>query len=123
MRTKKILIVEDDKKIRNRISEMLSDHTVDYAEDGNQGITKISSNQYDLIITDHHMPNLSGVEMLEYFDGRGSKTPVIMCTTECDPNLKSRGSSAGVNYWVIKPFNILGFYNLITDIFREKPLY
>ncbi len=123
MLRKKILIVEDELRIRKGIGEMFADDfIVEYAVDGAEGLFKILYNEYDLIITDNHMPHLSGVKMLEIHSEKKSNqsdTPVIMCTTECDPLFKKRGLKAGVNYWMIKPLNILGFYKLANKILEE----
>ena len=121
---KKVLIIEDEPTIRKGIGEMFSDECiVEYAIDGSEGLFKILNNKYDLIITDNHMPHLSGVRMLEMHREKKkfkTDTPIIMCTTECDPITKKRGLKAGVNYWMIKPLNILGFFKLAQKILDEQ---
>tara|TARA_B100000029_G_scaffold183331_1_gene180896 strand:- start:226 stop:612 length:387 start_codon:yes stop_codon:yes gene_type:complete len=128
MEQKNILIIEDDPRVRKSIGEMFSESCkVEYAENGTEGLFKMTYNKYDLIITDLHMPNMNGVEMLELRSKKrpyDEKTPIIMCTTECDTQLKKRGLGAGVGYWLIKPFNILRLYQLVEKIIsRRETLY
>jgi two-component system chemotaxis response regulator CheY len=125
---KKILVIEDDNLSRRKIGEMFSkDYDVEYSKNGSEGLSKITHNKYDLIITDQHMPVMNGIEMLELHTEKildEESTPIIMYTTECDPYFKKRGSGAGVDYWVIKPLNILNFYKLVTGILdKQEVLY
>lgn len=66
MEQKNILIIKDDPRVRKSIGEMFSESCkVEYAENGTEGLFKMAYNKYDLIITDLHLPNMNGVEMLE----------------------------------------------------------
>ena len=62
----KILVVDDEKLIREVIKEylVLEDYKVDEAEDGNEAVEKTKSNDYDLIIMDIMMPNKDGYQAL-----------------------------------------------------------
>ena len=123
MLKKRIMIIDDEDVVRRAMGEMFADdYHVEFAKNGSEGLFKIRDNNYDLIITDNHMPEMSGVEMLETHSENKTlekSTPVIMYTTECNPSFKIRGAEAGVNYWIIKPFNLLGFYKLVTKILDQ----
>ena len=63
----KILVVDDERAIRNTLKEILEfeKYEVDLAEDGKQALEKIEKNAYDLIYTDVKMPGMDGIELLE----------------------------------------------------------
>jgi len=121
---KKIVIIEDQDSMRRGLGEMFEDeYDVDFAKDGVEGLYKITNQKYDLVITDNHMPNLNGVDMLETYSEKGvllKETPVLMITTECNPKVKKRGQKAGVNYWFVKPYNTLSLYKMCLKILDPK---
>ena len=121
---KKIVIIEDQDSIRRGLGEMFEDeYDVDFAKDGLEGLYRIMNQEYDLVITDNHMPNLNGVDMLETYNEKGVSlkgTPVLMITTECNPKVKKRGQKAGVNYWFVKPYNTLSLYKMCLKILDPK---
>lgn len=76
----KILIVDDEKSIRNTLREILEyeKYEVDEAEDGAKGLRKIVNNYYDVILLDIKMPKKDGMEVLEAMKIAEIDTPVIM---------------------------------------------
>lgn len=74
-----ILIVDDERSIRNTLTDILSNekYEVDQAEHGEMAVEKISENQYDVILCDIKMPGMDGIEVLEYALKK-TDTPVIM---------------------------------------------
>jgi two-component system, NtrC family, nitrogen regulation response regulator NtrX len=63
----KILIIEDDNKIRSILKEILEEknHEVDDAPDGLEGFKKLEQGMYDLCLCDIKMPKMDGMEVLE----------------------------------------------------------
>ena len=63
----KLLIIDDERGIRNTLREILADegHEVDVAENGKQGLEMAHAKAYDLILTDIKMPEMDGMEVLE----------------------------------------------------------
>jgi two-component system, chemotaxis family, chemotaxis protein CheY len=103
-----VLVVDDSQTVRNEVSSFLSGNgiSVDTAVDGKDGLSKIQSGSYKLVICDVNMPNMDGLTMCEKVRAAGkSALPIIMLTTESDPSMKERGKAAGVKGWIIKPFN------------------
>ena len=78
----RILVVDDDSSIRQLNAELLmrSGYEVDAAEDGGAAWDALSADSYDLLITDHNMPKVSGVELLERLRAARKALPVIMAT-------------------------------------------
>src|SRR2546430_14630236 len=76
----KVLIIDDEKSIRRSLREILEfeKFTVEEAEDGLTGCTKITSEQYDLVLCDVKMPKLDGLELLQKLSLEGNEVPLIM---------------------------------------------
>jgi two-component system nitrogen regulation response regulator NtrX len=76
----KILIVDDEKSIRYTLREILEyeNYEVDEAQDGEEGLEKISNNAYDLVLCDVKMPKMDGVELLEKAMEMGLDVQFIM---------------------------------------------
>ena len=104
---KKIMIVDDSKTIRQQVRFTLTKSGFDVveAEDGNDGLVKLSENpDVAMIISDVNMPNMNGLEMVEKMKSNGSTVPVIMLTTEGAADLIQRAKAAGAKGWLVKPF-------------------
>ena len=107
--SKKILIVDDSRTIRQQVSFTLSKggFTVVEAEDGQQGIAKLGENaDIAMIISDVNMPNMNGIEMVEAIkaSGKHGALPIVMLTTEGSGELIERAKAAGAKGWLVKPF-------------------
>ena len=79
----KILIIDDERAIRNTLKEILEfeGHTVDLAESGRQGLDKAKKGKYDLIYTDVKMPEIDGIEVLSQLkspDSPANQCPVVL---------------------------------------------
>jgi len=103
-----ILTVDDSASIRltTRIALTGAGYSVTEAVDGADGLNKLKTGNFDLIVTDLNMPNMDGLTMI-----RGLRqlpaymgTPVIFLTTESDGDLKQQAKAAGATGWLTKPF-------------------
>lgn len=106
---KKILTVDDSASIRQMVNFTLTKagYEVSEAVDGRDGLDKSGHAPYSLIITDLNMPNMDGIEMItavRKLPGYGF-TPILMLTTESQPEKKDAGRKAGATGWIVKPFN------------------
>lgn len=107
--SKKIMIVDDSKTIRQQVSFTLSKggYAVIEAEDGLDGIAKLKANSdVAMIISDVNMPNMNGLEMVEQIsaDPELNRVPIVMLTTEGSAELIARAKAAGAKGWLVKPF-------------------
>ena len=105
---KKILIVDDSESIREVVSFTLENagHEVSKAIDGIDALTYLDGQKFDLIITDLHMPNMNGIELIrevrvieEY-----KFIPILFLTTESQTAKKMEAKEAGATGWIVKPF-------------------
>jgi len=103
----KILVVDDDPTTRKLIGLFLKakGYQVAYAENGLDGIEKIGMENPNLIITDLNMPYMDGIEFVKSVraDPARAEIPILMVTTEADPEERERAMSVGVNGYLVKP--------------------
>lgn len=103
-----ILIVDDSKAIFAMVSQMLSEngHSSAWAEDGQVAVDVLSKNQnFDMILLDWNMPNMSGLEFLEKNQKESfTKVPIIMMTTESSPEFIQKALSLNAAEYIMKPF-------------------
>ena len=102
----KILVVDDDEKIRRIIRKyaQADKHEVDEAENGMQALLKVRSGRYDLIILDIVMPELDGFETCRAIK-EIRDIPIIMISAKNEERDKIRGFELGIDDYVVKPFS------------------
>jgi two-component system chemotaxis response regulator CheY len=107
--SKRILIVDDSKTIRQQVAMPITEagYEIVEAANGAEGLAQLGKNHdVALIITDVNMPNMNGLEMIEaiHEGGKHSHVPIVMLTTETQKSLIARAKTAGAKAWVVKPF-------------------
>jgi two-component system, chemotaxis family, chemotaxis protein CheY len=105
---KTIMTVDDAATMRKMIVFTLTGagYQLIEAEDGAAALRQLRERSVDLVITDVNMPNMDGLELTRQLRtlGHFQKTPILLLTTESDPEMKSRGRAAGATGWIVKPF-------------------
>jgi two-component system copper resistance phosphate regulon response regulator CusR len=106
MEERKILIVEDEKKIANTLKKGLTEigYYADVAFDGLIGKRLFFANQYDLIILDINLPGITGYELCRIIRDHNQQVPVIMLTAMTTTDDKIEGFDSGTDDYMIKPF-------------------
>ncbi|HNY63883.1 MAG TPA: response regulator [Deltaproteobacteria bacterium] len=106
--SKLILSVDDSPSIRQMVSFTLKNegYQVIEAEDGRDALSKLGGSQVSLVITDLHMPNMDGIELIRNLRANPAYKflPIVMLTTESNLDKKSQGKEAGATGWIVKPF-------------------
>lgn len=100
-----ISIIDDDDSMRSALVGLLRSHgyQVDGFPTGEAFLAAAPAP--DCIVTDIHMPGISGVELKEELVRRGDKTPVIMITGRSDAGLEGRARASGAVCFLRKPFD------------------
>ena len=105
---KNVLIVDDLKAQLNLISSYLAEEgfNVTTADNGNEALAKVSTQAFDLVITDLVMPEMSGLEFCRKLkkNPATAKIPVIACTTKDRDMDKKWAKKQGVVAYLVKPF-------------------
>jgi len=106
MEASKILIIEDEKKVASFISKGLEEEgfQTDIAYDGLVGKKKAISQKYDFIILDLNIPHISGFEVCREVRKQDTSTPILMLTALGTTKDKLEGFNAGIDDYLLKPF-------------------
>jgi len=105
LKTKSILLVEDENVIRDNIASMLKFFFKDVytAIDGYDGIYKYEEHLPDIVMTDLKMPNMGGFELIEELKNRSSSSYTIIVSAHTDTELLIKAIHDGVDRYIIKP--------------------
>jgi DNA-binding response OmpR family regulator len=104
----RILVVEDEPAMRSGLCDNLEfeGYEVDSAERGDDGLKKLESEDFDLVLLDVMLPGLSGFDVLKQSRRMGINTPVILLTAKGEEMDKVRGLELGADDYITKPFSL-----------------
>ena len=104
----KILIIDDERAIRNSMKEILSDegYSVDTAENGAEGLKMVSAGRYDVVFCDIKMPGMDGVEVLEKIEASGADSAVVMISGHGDIDTAVECIKKGAFDFIQKPLDL-----------------
>jgi len=119
-----VLIVDDYKtmiRIIRNLLKQLGFANVDEAGDGSAALDMMRLKDYGLVISDLNMEPMTGYELLREVraDDRLSRTPFIMVTAESKTDNVVAAKKAGVNNYIVKPFNAATLKAKIDAVFGE----
>jgi two-component system response regulator VanR len=117
----RILVIEDEAKIRELLKEYLIDYgySIETAADGIEGIAKIKQNKYDLVLLDIMMPKIDGFATLELIR-QVSDVPVIILTALEDEDNQIKGFDLKADDYITKPFSMNLVIRRIEAVLRRK---
>ena len=122
----KILMIDDNKNLIKMVNEYFREHNEIelslFAYDGEEGLNMIikEDGNYDLILLDLIMPKKDGIYVLEEMYKRSISKNVIVATSYNTPDMIRKVSEYGVNYYVLKPFDMIDLEKRILDTFRKN---
>lgn len=122
---KKVLIVDDFENTRWIVQQILQKEPeleLLTAENGKEALTYFDGNPIDLLITDLNMPEMDGIELVQRVRGREKYRfiPIIMLTTERNPEKKQKAMDIKVTTWIQKPFEQAHFRKVVRKALRLK---
>lgn len=119
---KKILVVEDEQRIAELLQKGLEEfgYVVSLAFDGEMGRRLVNSNTYDLIITDVVLPNINGFELCKVIREKDPHIPILMLTALGTTDDKLDGFDAGVDDYMVKPFDLRELNARINVLLKRK---
>jgi two-component system chemotaxis response regulator CheY len=117
-----VLVVDDYKtmiRIIRNLLKQLGFEDVDEAADGTEALGKMKERRYGLVISDWNMEPMTGYELLKQVrsDSSLAKTPFIMVTAESKTENVIAAKKAGVNNYIVKPFNAQTLKGKIEAVF------
>ncbi|MBV1886440.1 MAG: response regulator [Parvibaculaceae bacterium] len=119
-----VLVVDDYKtmiRIIRNLLKQLGFTNVDDAADGSEALAKMRGRKYGLVISDWNMEPMTGYELLKEVrsDEHLAPTPFIMITAESKTENVIAAKKAGVNNYIVKPFNAATLKTKITAVIGE----
>ena len=116
-----VLVVDDYKTMTRIIRQFLNQlgfRNVDEASDGQQALGMLKTKQYGLVISDWNMQPMTGIELVRAIraDGQLKNTPFIMVTAESLPQNILAAKEAGVNNYIVKPFNAQTLQRVVFSV-------
>jgi DNA-binding response OmpR family regulator len=103
----KLLLIEDDRGIASALSQALSaSYSVSVVHTGFAGIDRAEEYDYDCILLDLNLPDISGLRVCELLRNQGCRTPILILTAETQVLSKIRLLDAGADDYLTKPFSL-----------------
>lgn len=122
----RILIIEDEKAIRNVLRNILinedKSHQVFEAEDGEMGVTQLTENTFDLVLCDIKMPKKDGIEVLEFIMKSYGDTPTVMISGHGDIDTAVACIKRGAYDYIAKPPDLNRLVTTIRQAIDRKTL-
>lgn len=114
------MVVDDSLTFRQMVTMALTgaEFKVIEAGNGQEALDKLASSRVDVIITDVNMPVMDGITFVKTARTRPQlkATPILMLTTESQPEVKQQGKAAGATGWIVKPFKPAQLVQVVTDL-------
>lgn len=107
---KRILVAEDNRLILETVAHSLSreGYEIIKAVDGKDCLTKLESNEVDLLITDLYMPNLNGLEVISKLNEDNKKViPVMVLSAAGAEESVMKAFDLGADDYMVKPFSLI----------------
>ncbi len=126
----KILLVEDEPDIRemiifnleSRFEELEREYRIDEAENGKEGLETALAGEYDLILTDMHMPVMDGHEMVKILREKGYTNLIVAVTASAMVTHQKESIDSGCDEFIIKPVVSPDFENRVIDIWENRKM-
>jgi two-component system, OmpR family, manganese sensing response regulator len=121
----RILLVEDDDKQLEPLQTALSEagHIVDGVNDGAIAQWILSQRDYDLLILDWLLPQISGVQLCQQYRRLGKASPVLMLTAKDAVSDRIDGLDAGADDYLVKPADVFELLARVRALGRRSPLW
>ncbi len=121
LRTKRILVVEDDRELIELLTLHLGSEgfVVAAAADGEAGLQAFMSGQYALVILDWMLPTTSGIDVLRALRAIDARTPVLMLTARSEEADKVLGLELGCDDYLTKPFGVRELTARVKGLLRR----
>ncbi len=120
----KILIVDDFEMVRSIVRKFMTElgySDMTEAENGAVALSKLKQDNYDFLITDWNMPEMNGLDLLKEVRSTESlqHIPVLMITAEAKRQQIIEAAQAGVNGYIVKPFNKADLEEKLNKIYAR----
>lgn len=120
----RFLVVDDFSTMRRIVRNLLKElgfANVQEAEDGVDALAKLRAGEFDFVVSDWNMPNMTGIELLQAVraDAKLKHLPVLMVTAEAKKENIIAAAQAGASGYVVKPFTAATLDEKLKKIFQN----
>ena len=125
MKKIRVLMIDDNQSLVGMVREYFQDHNkievVLSCENGEDGLDTIinKKDEFDVILLDLVMPKKDGLYVLDELNKRGIDKNIIVETSYNEPKIIRKVSEYGVNYYILKPFDLADLENRILEIYDD----
>ena len=119
----RVLLVEDDKNLRNVLSQVLVSHrlAVDSTASGSEARSLVVTHPYDLILLDIMLPDDNGIDICRALRRRSISTPILLMSVKATLNNRVNGLDSGADDFISKPFDVEELMARVRSLLRRKP--
>jgi len=116
-----VLVVDDEDALRTVLSsELINEgYEVRSAADGDEAISELEKNAYDMVLLDIKMPRMNGFEVLKHLKQKHPKTKVVMLTGFADLKNAIESKKLGADDFVSKPYDLVDLLTTIQRVLSE----
>ena len=117
----KLLVIEDNHDLVQVLQEGFEEHdyAVEAAYEGETGLNRARSGEFDCIVLDVMLPGMDGFELIDRFREEGHDTPVIMLTAKDAVDDRVEGLNRGADDYLIKPFDFKELLARVNALIRR----
>ncbi|RUO59506.1 response regulator [Pseudidiomarina insulisalsae] len=120
--SRKLLLVEDKPATRDQLLAILAEtpFVVSYAQDGLEGLNKAKAEVFDVILADHKMPLLDGMNLLRNLRSLASykQTPLLLMSTQDIKHIEDSARRSGADLCLAKPIEKQRLLGLLADLWQ-----
>ncbi|QDF28024.1 EAL domain-containing response regulator [Halarcobacter anaerophilus] len=119
------LYVEDNKDVANAVYKILNLFLdkIDLAFDGEEGLAKVESCKYDLVLTDINMPKMNGIELIESIRKIAPHIPIIVISAYGEQEYLFKAIQAGIDGFILKPLEPEQFKRVLFKAIEKTLIY
>lgn len=119
----KVMIIDDNVNLTEMIKEYFKEskkiEVVSVCYDGEEGLRAIENTNCDLVLLDLIMPKRDGIYVLDELKKRNMNINIIVESSYNSPDMIRKVSEYGVNYYILKPFDLVDLENRILEVFKQ----
>ncbi len=118
----KILVVDDEEGARELFNTILTDegYNVTLAVSGEDALTRLKGDAFDLVVTDIKMPGMDGLQLLQEIRKSGARSDVIMVTAYGEVESYLKAMSLGAAEYINKPIRIKELKRIVHKVLTER---
>jgi len=120
----KILLVEDDVNLANTVKQALENerYKVDMSHSGREATGMLEAFEYDVVILDWQLPELSGIEICKQYRSHAGAAPILMLTGKREIEEKELGLDSGADDYLTKPFHMKELCARVRALLRRPTM-